>query len=372
MNFNISSSKLLKQLQMLSGVLSSSVTLPILDNFLFEINENALTITASDLETTMKTSIEAQTDGTGTVAIPAKLLVDTLKAFSEQPLTFIVGDDHNVEISSENGKFKLHGFDGSEYPKTPELENTSTVSIASETLARAINKTLFAASADDLRPTMSGVFFDFKEDGLTFVATDAHKLVRYQRTDIVAEGQSSFITPKKPLQLLKNILGSSQSDVSILYNEVNAQFKFDDVLLVSRLIDGNFPNYQAIIPKENPNKLTINRAELYNSIKRVSIYASKTTHQVRLDIAGNELSVSAEDKDSYNAAKETLSCSYEGTDMSIGFNCRFIMDLLQSIESEEVIVEMSAPSRAGILFPAEKLFDEENILMLVMPVMLQD
>lgn len=372
MNFNISSTKLLKQLQTLSGALSTSVSLPILHNFLFEISDGKLQIVASDLETTMKSSIEASTEGEGSVAIPAKMLLDTLKAFSEQPLTFIISENFDIEISSENGKYKLHGFDGTEFPKTPELENTSTVNIPAETLFRAINKTLFAANSDELRPTMSGVYFDFKEDGLTFVATDAHKLVRYQRTDIKAEGQSSFITPKKPLTLLKNLLGSADGDVKIEYNEVNAKFSFEDVQLVSRLIDGNFPNYQAIIPTQNPNKLTVNRQDLLNSVKRVSIFASKSTYQIRLDIAGNELSVSAEDKDSYQAAKESLTCSYEGSDMPIGFNYRFLTDLLQSIESDDVIIELSAPSRAGIIFPGEKLFDEEEILMLIMPLMLQD
>lgn len=370
MTFNISSTKLLKQLQILSGVLHNNPTLPILDNFLFELKKGAITITASDLETTMKTTVEANCNDEALVAIPAKLLLDTIKTFSNQPLTFNISDDFSIELASENGKYKLNGFNGEEFPATPTLEDTSSVSISSDVLSRAISKTLFATGNDDLRPVMNGVYFDFKEDGLTFVATDAHKLVRYTRTDVKASGNSSFITPKKPLNLLKNVLSSTESDVEVIYNDVNARFKFDHIELISRLIDGKYPNYEAVIPKENPNKLTIGKDSLLSSIKRVSIFASKTTHQVKLKMNGNELTVAAEDKEFANEAKETLSAAYEGEDMEIGFNSKFISEMLGNVESDEVLIEMSAPSRAGILLPAEKALAEEDMLMLVMPVMM--
>ena len=371
MTFNISSTKLLKQLQMLSGVLQSSNTLPILDNFLFEIGDGELTISASDLETTMTTRLEANTKEKGKVAIPAKLLLDTLKTFPEQPLTFTVSPENfGVEISSDYGKYKLNGFNGDEFPKPPVIEDEHQVTLSSDVLSRAITKTIFATGNDDLRPVMSGIFFDFKDGGLFFVATDAHKLVRYKRDDVQSNGQTSFITPKKPLNLLKNILSAVDGDVAVTYNDSNAKFAFDKTELICRLIDGKYPNYEAVIPSENPNKLTIGRETLLNSIKRVSVFANKTTHQVRLKVTGNELSISAEDLDFSNEANEKLTCDYEGDDMEIGFNSKFISDMLTNLESTDVVIEMSAPSRAGIILPADKDIEEENILMLVMPVML--
>lgn len=371
MTFNISSTKLLKQLQMLSGVIQSSNTLPILDNILFEIEDNSITLTGSDLETTLTTKVEANTKETGTVCIPAKILLDTLKTFPEQPLTFTVDPtSYAIEIASDFGKYKLNGYDGAEFPKTPSIEGASEVKLSADTLSRAITKTIFATGNDDLRPVMSGIYFDFKDDGLTFVATDAHKLVRYTRTDIKASGNSSFIAPKKPLNLMKNILASTDADVTVTYNEATAQFSFDNISITCRLIDGKYPNYQAVIPTENPNKLTVGREALMQSIKRVSVFANKTTHQVKLQMTGNELAIFAEDIDFANAANEKMTCAYEGNDMEIGFNSRFIADILSNLETDDVLVEMSAPNRAGIILPTSKDLEEEDVLMLVMPVML--
>ena len=237
----------------------------------------------------MKTTIKnADADEDGNVAIPAKLLLDTLKTFSDQPLTFLINNDtYGIEIGSENGKFKLAGQNGDEFPKTPSMESASKTNMPSEVLASAINKTLFATGNDELRPIMSGVFCELSSDGCIFVATDAHKLVKFRRTDATADSTVSFILPKKPLTLLKNSL-INDSDVSIEYNETNAFFVFDDIELICRLIDGKYPNYEAVIPKENPNVLTIDRLEFYNSIRRVAIFASKSTHQIRLKIAGSE------------------------------------------------------------------------------------
>ncbi|MFN3916235.1 MAG: DNA polymerase III subunit beta [Flavobacteriales bacterium] len=370
MKFIVSSSSLLKQLQSIGGVLNTSNTLPILDNFLFEIDQKNITIYASDLETTMTTRVEAEAKDKGSVAIPAKFLTDILKTFSEQPLTFSIDDKFGVEITSDSGKYKLSGFNGEEFPKIPVIESPSTAIIPSEVLSRAINKTIFATGNDDLRPVMSGVFFELSKESVTFVATDAHKLVRFRRTDVKAEKTASFIVPKKPLNLLKNLLATTASDVVIEYNENNAFFKFDNFSLICRLIDGKYPNYEAVIPTENPNKLTLDRSAFANSIKRVSIFANKTTHQVRLKVAGSELAVSAEDVDFNNEANERLTCSYVGEDMEIGFNSRFLLDMLNNIDSGEISLEMSAPNRAGILLPTEKYSDGEDLLMLVMPVML--
>jgi DNA polymerase-3 subunit beta len=346
MKFIVTSTALLKQLQQLSGVLNSSNTLPILDNFLFEIKNKALTISASDLETAMSTQMAIEAKDEGLIAIPAKILLEILKSLPEQPLTFTIDKKTlGVEISSDYGKYKLTGANGEDFPKTPALSGAKSLSISGEALSRAINKTLFAAGNDDMRPIMSGVFFEIHEKEVRFVATDAHKLVRYTRTDVGGGGAASFVVPRKPLNLLKGALGAHKTDVKIEYTENNALFTLDNVVLMCRLIEGKFPNYEAVIPKENPFKLTIDRLDLQSSIKRVSIFANKTTHQVRLKVGGSELNISAEDLD-------------------------FLNEMLTNLDSENVNIEMSAPNRAGIITQVESDNAGEDILMLVMPVML--
>jgi DNA polymerase-3 subunit beta len=371
MKFIVSSGQLLKQLQVLGGVINSNNTLPILDNFLFELKENELKISASDLETIMSTVIEVESESEGSVAISARLLLDTLKTFPNQPLTFKT-EENTVEISSSQGKYDMAYFDGNEFPKAVTLDSPSSTTIPGDVLATAISKTIFAAGNDDLRPVMSGVFFQFNSENLTFVATDAHKLVKYSRTDVTAKDTAEFIMPKKPLNLLKGILAGSNSDVTIEYNDSNAKFIFDNVVLVCRLIDGKYPNYEAVIPKENPNKLTVDRGTFLNSVKRVSIFSSKTTHQIRLKMAGTELNISAEDIDYSNKAEERLACDYQGDDMQIGFNSRFLTEMLSNLNSNEVLIEMSMSNRAGILTPIDGIDDGEFITMLVMPVMLNN
>ncbi|MDA9169253.1 DNA polymerase III subunit beta [Crocinitomicaceae bacterium] len=369
MNFVISSATLLKHLQGISGVLSTSNTLPILDNFLFEIVDARLTVSASDLETTMRTYMEVEAKEEGKIAIPAKLLLDVLKNLPDQPCTFLVDmSNFSIEIAYDNGKSKMVGYNGDDFPRTPALENSSSILISGSIVSNAINKTLFATGVDDLRPVMSGVFCQFSPENITFVATDAHKLVRYTRTDSQASGSSSFILPKKPLNLLKSNLKGDE-EVQLNYNDSNAVFTFNDIVLICRLIDGKYPNYEAVIPKENPNVLTIDRLQFLSSIKRVSIFANKTTHQIKLKLAGSELALSAEDIDFANEANERLTCNYAGDDMEIGFNSRFLMEMLNNIDTAEVRLEMSEPSKAGLLMPSESS-ENEDILMLVMPVML--
>jgi len=372
MKFIVSSTYLLKQLQVLGGVINNSNTLPILDNFLFELNGSELTVSASDLETTMSATLEVESDEDGSIALPARLLLDTLKTFPEQPLTFVVEDNNTVEISSNHGKYALAYADGNEFPKSVELEEPSKTTISGDILATAISKTIFAAGNDDLRPVMSGVFFQFSTESLTFVATDAHKLVKYTREDVTADQVAEFIMPKKPLNLLKGILAASAEDVTIEYNDSNAKFTFENSVLVCRLIDGKYPNYEAVIPKENPNKLTIDRTQFLNSVRRVSIFSNKTTHQIRLKIAGAELNISAEDIDYSNKAEERLTCDYQGDDMQIGFNSRFLTEMLNNLNADDVQLEMSMPNRAGILTPVDGLDEGEQVTMLVMPVMLNN
>jgi DNA polymerase-3 subunit beta len=374
MRFIVSSSALLKQLQMAGSVINNNNALPILDNFLFELKPGKLSITASDIETTLTSGIDVDTDAEGEACVPARILIDTLKTFPNQPLTFDFGDgdSHQLEIVSEYGRYELPFFSAEEYPKMPELESTSNTLIPSAILATAIQKTLFATGNDELRPVMSGVYFQLDPDGATFVATDAHKLVRYKRSDVQSNGSSSFIMPKKPLNILKGVLASIDEEVDMTYNEKNCEFRFGSVFLSSRLIDGSYPNYDAVIPKENPNSLKVRRESFLHSIKRVSIFSNKTTHQIRLKLAGTEVQIQAEDLDFSNKALERLNCEYDGSDMAIGFNSRFLIEMLANLESDDIQLELSAPNRAGLLSPQDGLEMGEEILMLVMPVMINN
>jgi DNA polymerase-3 subunit beta len=372
MNFIVSSTQLQRQLQTLSGVLNTSNTLPILDHVLFELAPQQLKITATDLETTISARIQVEATSEGKIAVPARLLLDTVKTFPEQPLTFSQADNNTLEISSEQGKYALAYANADEYPQAAEVVDASSLSIQGDTLATAINNTIFASGNDDLRPVMSGVFFQLSSSGMTFVATDAHKLVKYERTDVVAPGTAEFIMPKKPLNLLKSVLVGSEEEVTVHYNNSNVQFSFEDTVVICRLIDGKYPNYEAVIPKENPNVMSINRIQLLNTVKRVSIFSNKTTHQIRLRIAGAELHISAEDIDYSNKAEERLSCSFQGDDMQIGFNARFLTEMLSNLSSDEIQLELSLPNRAGIITPVDGLDEGEQVTMLVMPVMLNN
>jgi DNA polymerase-3 subunit beta len=370
MKFIVSSSALLKQLQAISGALSTNTVLPILENFLFEINSGVLTISATDLQTTMNTTLAVEAKENGKIAVPSKILLDTLKTLADQPVIFSINDENfGIEMSAGDGKYKLSGENGEDFPKIPKVENAAALTITASTLAEAISKTLFAVSTDELRPAMTGVYCQMSSENITFVATDAHKLVRYRRRDAHAEVTSSFILPKKALNLLKSSLPTEDVSVNIEYNATNAFFSFNNINLICRLIDEKYPDYEAVIPVNNPNKLTIDRSLFLSCLRRVSIYSNKTTHQVRLKITGSELQISAEDLDFANEAFERLSCQYEGEDMEIGFNARFLVEMLANLETEEVALEMSTPNRAGILFPVNA-DNNEDVLMLVMPVML--
>ena len=372
MKFIVNSTALLRELQKLNSVISSNNTLPILDNFLFEINGGNMAVTASDLEVTMKVAISVESEFDGRITIPARILIDTLKTFSNQPLTFVIDlTNYSIEIISELGNYKLSGNNADEFPKSPTLTNSSSTFFKSEILHNAINKTLFASGNDDLRPVMSGVYCELSPEQVTFVATDAHKLVKHSRNDLSSDKTASLILPKKPLTILKNNIVDG-IDVKLDFNDTNALFSFENNTIICRLIDGKYPNYDAVIPKENPNKLTIETSLLLSSIKRISIYANKTTHQIRLKVAGSELQISSEDLDFSNKADERLPCHYEGEDIEIGFNSKFVIDMLNNIGSNKISLEMSAPNRAGIILPLDGTVEGENTLMLVMPVMLNN
>ena len=373
MKFIVSSLKLLKNLQALSGVIGTKNTLPILDDFLFQLKENELKITTSDLDVTMSVSmVPDMVEGTGEVTIPARLLLEIMKNFPDVPITINVDNSTlAVELIAGEGRYKLAGHKSDEFPQLPVMTDTSVWEIPADVLARGFEKTVFATGVDEIRPIMSGVLMEMTENFLTFVATDAHKLVRYRRMDVKSDVVASFIMPKKPINQLKNILTSlADEPVRIEFNKTNASYVFGDYVLICRLLEGRYPNYEAVIPKNNPNQLTIDRQTFLAAIRRVAVFSSKATHQVRFRITGQEIMLTAEDVDFYNEAKERLACSYTGDDMEIGFNSRFFQEMLGNFDSNEVKLEMSAPNRAGILTPVDNENEAEDLLMLLMPVML--
>ena len=378
MNFIVNSQQLLKQLQSLSGVLSNNNTMPIIGCFHFHLEENSLVVKTTDLSTTLVARLEVETgrmEQAEEVAIPSKMLLEILKSFDDVPLTFNVdSQSHAITIASGEGEYNLAGMDADTYPTMPTAEGTSTAHMSCSALVEAINKTYFATSNDEMHQQMSGIFCEMTPDGITFVATDAHKLVRYRRKDITTPDSTNFILPKKPITIVKNILAARKEggDVTMEYNNTNLFITFDNFYIVCRLVDGRYPNYEAAIPKDNPNKLILDRQSFINTLRRVSIFASEATRQVRLSISADKLTISAEDLEFSNNAKETIPCQYEGSPMDIGFNAKFLTEMISNLDSEQVIMEMSHPSRAGIIFPfGDDTEDkQDDILMLVMPVML--
>ncbi|WP_200974346.1 DNA polymerase III subunit beta [Echinicola sp. 20G] len=372
MKFIVSSSALLKQLSGINGVVTTNPVVPILENFLFEIKEGKLTITASDLQTSMMTEIDVEAKEDGNIAVPAKILIETLKNLPEQPVTFSIDHDtYSVEISSDNGRYKLAGENATDFPKIPSVSNATAVDMSTEVLSSAINNTIFATSNDELRPAMTGVYVNLSTTNATFVATDGHRLIRYRRVDIAAQDAASIIIPRKALNLLKSTLPAENVPVTVEFNNSNAYFKFGNIQMICRLIDERFPDYENVIPVDNDNDMTIDRIEFLSSLKRIAIYANKTTHQVRLKLTGSELQISAEDLDFSNEANERLSCEHEGEDIEIGFNAKFLVEMLNNISAKQVTLKFSAPNRAGLIVPSDK-GDNEDILMLVMPVMLNN
>jgi len=373
MKFVVSSTGLLSQLQAVSRVISSKNTLPILDNFLFKIEGNEMEITASDLETTLVTTIELDNvEGEGGITIPAKLLTDTLKEFPEQPLTFDINQETMViEILSENGKFSIMGQEIDEYPQVPETEeDIFSITFDSGTMLRGIEKSLFATSDDDLRPVMTGIFVQFTPTMMKIASSDAHKLVRYSRTDVQADGEASFILPKKPANLLKNILAKRTGDLVLQFDKKNAYFNFANYKLICRLIEGVYPNYEAIIAAHNENKFIIDRHDFYNTLKRISVFSNQASNLVKIKLTGNQMLVSAQDIDFSISAYERLNCQYDGKDMEVGYKSTFMLEILNNLPAMNVVVELSSANQATLLYPEDKDFEEEDILMLIMPMMI--
>lgn len=371
MKFIVSSSQLLKHVQQISGVISSNTVLPILEDFLFEIDKNKLTIVATDLETVMKIHMDVEARESGKVCIPAKILQDSLKNIPEQPLTFTIDKNNGIEITSDNGKYKVMGENADNFPKEPLADEANSFTMPSSALVSAINKCIFATSSDELRPAMTGMFFELSKKGITTVATDAHRLVRFSRTDVSTPETATFVVPKKPLNLLKNVLPNTDAELTISYNSNHLFVEQDGVELVCRLIDARFPDYKVVIPTDNPYKLTLNKNDFQNALRRINVFSNKSTNQVALAISGSELQLSAQDVDFSFEGNERMNCQYDGEDLQIAFNAKFLIEMLSAVDTTEIVIELSTPTKAGIIKPTEQQENEE-LLMLVMPLMLNN
>ena len=377
MKFIIHGGTLSRSLQSISSVVPSGRTMPILLNFLMEVENEELKITASDLETTITVKLNPsmlEQDQVNKIAIPAKMFLEVVNSLSSQQITVEVKENYSVEITAGTGRYKLVGEDPASYPTAIELSDPALTTISSSVLVKAIGKTLFATGTGEMRPQMTGVLCEQTHNETIFVATDAHKLVKYTRTDCKNDEERSFILPKTPLSLLNKLLSSHKEEIMVDMenNNENVKFEFENYTVVSRLIDGKYPNYNMAIPENNPNKLIIDRAMLFESVKRVALFANQVNNQVVFRLKDNELFISAEDTDMATLAKEKLNCNYSGDELEIGFNASFLMEMLNNIDTELLLMEMSTPDRAGIIFPYKEQEEEtsENILMLVMPVML--
>jgi len=371
MKFIVSSSQLLKHVQQISGVISANTVLPILEDFLFEIDKNKLTIVATDLETVMKIHMDVEAKESGKVCIPAKILQDSLKNIPEQPLTFTIDKNNGVEITSDNGKYKVMGENADNFPKEPLADEANSFKMPSSALVSAINKCIFATSSDELRPAMTGMFFELTKKGITTVATDAHRLVRFTRTDVSTPETATFVVPKKPLNLLKNVLPNTDAEITLSYNSNHLFVEQDGVELVCRLIDARFPDYKVVIPNDNPYKLTLNKSDFQNALRRINVFSNKSTNQVALAISGSELQLSAQDVDFSFEGNERMNCRYDGEDLQIAFNAKFLIEMLSAVDTTEIVIELSTPTKAGIIKPTEQEENEE-LLMLVMPLMLNN
>ena len=345
--------------------------LPILEDFLFEIEKNKLTVIATDLETVMKIHMEIEAKDSGKVCIPGKILMDSLKNIADQPLTFNIDKNYSIEITSDNGKYKVMGENPDNFPREPQADESNAFTMPSSALVTAINKTIFAVSSDDLRPAMTGVYFELDKKGITFVATDAHRLVRFTRKNIKCPQKDSFIVPKKPLSLLKSSLPDNEDELTISYNNNHLFVTHGGTELVCRLIDARFPDYKVVIPTDNPYKMIVNKNDFQNALRRVSVFSNKSTNQIALAISGNHLQLTAQDVDFSNEGNERMSCQYDGEDLQIAFNAKFLIEMLNGADTQDVLMELSTPTKAGILKPAEQAEDEE-LLMLVMPLMLNN
>ena len=374
MKFVVSSTSLSSHLQVVSRVIASKNTIPVLDCFLFELQGNSLKITAADSETRMITSVEVnEVDGEGVFAIPSKNLLDSLKELPDQPITFDI-DDNTLEmfIYYQNGKYNFIGQNGDEYPQAKPLkEDAIKIEISAENLLSGISRTLFATAEDELRPIMNGILFDISDTDITFVASDGHKLVRFKNSSAKGNDKASLILPKKPANLLRTVLPKETGLVSISFDENNAYITTENAIIISRLIEGRYPNYNGVIPKDNPFRVTVDRVLLVTALKRVAVFSNQGSSLIKLQFLPNSIFISAQDIDFSTSAEETVACVYDGDEISIGFKGTYLIEILNNIPSSEVVLQLADSSRAGLMLPAENEADED-LLMLLMPMMLND
>ena len=367
MKFNASSSELVEALSAVSGAVPNKATLPILETILFESHDGQLRLTATDLEISIIENMSADIEEDGAVAIPARRLIETLRQLPDIPVSFTVDEKFNVNFRTDKGSYKLVGEDPDEFPELPNLDEGQTLETSKDIMLGAINKTLFAVSDDDLRPAMMGVFFDIGPDESKFVATDGHRLVKYIKTDLTADEGMEFIVPEKALNLVQKALHAEDCDLTV--TDDHAQFKSGNTIVITRLINEQYPNYESVIPRDNDKSLTISKEQMLATVKRVAIFSSSTTRQIRLQMNPDKMTIRAEDIDMSSEARETIACEYGNDEIEIGFNAKYLADVLSNVDDEEVYFEFSTPNRAGIVKPSEE-GDNEEILMLVMPVML--
>ena len=374
MKFTLSSNALSSRLQTLAKVINSKNSLPILESFLFQVHNGQLTLTASDSENVMQTSLKLdQFDTDGDFAIPSHTVLDAVKELPEQPLTFEVNmSTFEVTVGYQNGQYQFTAQNADEYPQTAPIQNgVHAITIDATALNENINRTLFATDNNEIRPVMNGIYFDLTTDCLAFVASDGHKLVRCRDYSIKSETPAAFILPKKPATLLRNVLDKDSGDVVIKFNSNSAEIHFAEGKLSCRLIEGNYPNYNAAIPNDNPNELTIDRKSLLSAIRRILPFASMSSQLIRFRLEAGMLELSSEDIDFATRAKESLVCEYTGASLQIGFRGDFFTEILNSIDTDELKIKLGDPSRAGIVVPSKQP-ENEDVLMLIMPLLLND
>ena len=374
MKFIVSSTALSSHLQAISRVINSKNALPILDCFLFELEDGTLSVTVSDSETTMVTTVEVnESDTNGRFAVVAKTLLDALKEIPEQPLTFDINpDNYEITVQYQNGKYSLMGQNADEFPQSATLgDNAVRVEMEASVLLGGINRSVFATADDELRPVMNGIYFDISTEDITLVASDGHKLVRCKTYAAHGAEKAAFILPKKPANLLKGLLPKEQGDVQIGFDDRNAMFTLENYQMVCRLIEGRYPNYNSVIPQNNPHRAIIDRGMFISALRRVSVFSSQSSSLIKLSLSENQMKISAQDIDFSTSAEETIVCQYGGNPMSIGFKSSFLIDILNNISAQNIIIELADPSRAGVIVPEEQE-ENEDLLMLLMPMMLND
>ncbi len=374
MRFLVSSTTLFSHLQAISRVINSKNSLPILDCILIELNDGTITMTASDSETTLSTSIEvSEYEGEGKFAISSKTILEALKENPEQPLNFNINTDTmEITVKYPNGKYSMMAQNGDEYPLPKQMgSEVVNLTMAADVMLTGINRCIFATADDELRPVMNGIYFDISQQDVTLVSSDGHKLVRNKSFSSTGNEKAAFILPKKPSNILKNILPKEQGDVQICFDDKNAMFTMENYQMNCRLIEGRYPNYNSVIPQNNPHKAIVDRAIFISALKRVSVFSSQASSLIKLSLKENSMTISAQDIDFSTSAEETLTCQYDGKDMSIGFKSSFLIDILNNISSQNVIIELADPSRAGLIVPEEQE-ENEDLLMLLMPMMLND